>query len=140
MGRLGARGVGASTTKGTMMGYWTSTQQRYGIRERANHPWAVLLRKTLAQVAPATLGEFEADGELDAYLSVKVDECEKSIRTMVAQGMERDVAREIAMQAMLPQPEEEVAEDWEKEGADADAIDALEEWINARSQQDVEDR
>lgn len=122
------------------MGYWSKTMERFNIKDRSTHPWAELLKKTLAQVEPTTLAELEANGELDAFLSCKVDECEKSIRAMQAQGMEYDEAKESAFESMLPR-EPEVVEDWEKEGAEQDAIDAFSDWIgtNARSQTDMAD-
>lgn len=122
------------------MGYWTKTQERYKIRDRATHPWADTLKQSLAQVEPNTLAELEASGELDAFLSVKVQECITAIRSMQAQGMGYDEAKECAFDSMLPKEPEE-AEDWEREGAEQDAIDAFSDWIgthNAGSDEDLE--
>lgn len=122
------------------MGYWTKTQERYKIRDRSTHPWADTLKQSLAQVEPVTLAELEAAGELDAFLSVKVDDCIKSIRSMRAQGMDYETAKEAAFDSMLPKEPEE-AEDWEREGAEQDAIDAFSDWIgtNGGSTEEVAD-
>lgn len=121
------------------MGYWSNTMERYKIRDRSMHPWAELLRGTLANVEPESFAELETTGELNAYLSVKVDECIQSIRTMQKQGMDYQTAKECAFDAMLPKAEQAVAEDWEDEGALADMTDAFSDWIgNARSTTDME--
>lgn len=123
------------------MGYWSTTMERFNIRDRSQHPWADLLKKTLAQVEPVSLAELEAAGELDAFLSVKVDECIQSIRAMQKQGMDYDEAKESAFESMLPR-EPEVEEDWEREGAEQDAIDLFGQWIgtqNAGSDSEMDD-
>jgi len=122
------------------MGYWTSTMERFKIIDRSNHPWADTLTQALAQVEPETLAELTASGELNAFLSCKVDECMKSIRSMESQGMDHDEAKECAFESMLPKEPEDV-EDWEQEGAEADAVDAFSKWIesDARSDSDMED-
>lgn len=123
------------------MGYWSTTMERFNIRDRSQHPWADLLKKTLAQVEPVSLAELEAAGELDAFLSVKVDECIQSIRAMQKQGMDYEEAKESAFESMLPR-EPEVEEDWEREGAEQDAIDLFGQWIgtqNAGSDSEMDD-
>jgi hypothetical protein len=115
------------------MGYWTNTMERFGIKDRTQHPWAELLKQTLAQVEPATLAELEADGELGAFLSVKVDECMKSIRDMQQGGMEYETAKELAFESMLPR-EPETVEDWELEGAQQEEADAFSDWIESNGQ------
>lgn len=123
------------------MGYWSTTMERFKIKDRSQHPWADLLKKSLAQVEPVSLAELEAAGELDAFLSVKVDECIQSIRAMQKQGMDYDEAKESAFESMLPR-EPEVEEDWEREGAEQDAIDLFGQWIgtqNAGSDSEMDD-
>lgn len=123
------------------MGYWSTTMERFNIRDRSQHPWADLLKKSLAQVEPVSLAELEAAGELDAFLSVKVDECIQSIRAMQKQGMDYEEAKESAFESMLPR-EPEVEEDWEREGAEQDAIDLFGQWIgtqNAGSDSEMDD-
>ena len=114
--------------------------ERFKIRDRSMHPWADLLKRSLAQVEPETLAELEANGELDAFLSVKVNECIVSIRAMQKQGMDYEDAKECAFDSMLPkQPEE--SEQWEQEGAEADAVSVFSDWIgkhNAGSDKDLE--
>lgn len=115
--------------------------ERFKIRDRSQHPWADLLKKSLAQVEPVSLAELEAAGELDAFLSVKVDECIQSIRAMQKQGMDYEEAKESAFESMLPR-EPEVEEDWEREGAEQDAIDLFGQWIgtqNAGSDSEMDD-
>lgn len=125
------------------MGYWTSTQDRFKIRDYSNHPWADTLKKSLAAVEPQTLAELEANGELNAFLSVKVDECMKNIRTNQQVGMDYEAAKESAFDSMLPKEPEDV-EDWEREGAEQDAIDGFSDWIGKQSyggsQPDLDDQ
>jgi len=111
------------------MGYWKKTMERFKIQDQTTHPWADLLKETLTQVEPETLAELIEAGELDAFLSVKVDECERSIRAMQKQGMDYQEAKECAFESMLPSTPKE-AEDWEHEAAEADAAAAFSDWID----------
>jgi hypothetical protein len=103
------------------MGYWKTAIERFKIQDYSQHPWAELLQNTLAHVEPETLAELQASGELNAFLSVKVDDCIKSIEVMQKQGMDHQEAQELALSDMLPKEREEI-EDWEDEGALADLV------------------
>jgi hypothetical protein len=101
------------------MGYWTSIVKRDGLKDLTNHPWAQLLKDTLAQVEPDTLTELEASGELADFLTAKVAQCKLDIRSYMKGGMEHQEAQELALADMLPKEREEPT-DWEEEGALAD--------------------
>jgi hypothetical protein len=103
------------------MGYWTSVVKRDGLKDLTNHPWAQLLKDTLAQVEPDTLAELEASGELADFLTVKVAQCKLDIRSYMKGGMDHQEAQELALADMLPKEPEEI-EDWEDEGALADLV------------------
>lgn len=115
------------------MGIWTNKQKAREIPSRHNHPWAQLLLKTMQQVEPELVEELTEEGELEAYLTVHVDNCMKEIRASQQAGMEYAVAKELAFENMLPVEPEEI-EDWEQEGGEEDAAEALGQWASTRMQ------
>jgi hypothetical protein len=115
------------------MGYWTNQQQSDGIQDRSNHPWATLLRKTLDQVQPDFVETLLANGDMEAYLSISVNNCMKEIRRIQKDGSDYQTAKELAFADFLPIDEsddDEPWEDWEEEGGQQDAIDAFSAWID----------
>ena len=124
------------------MGYWQDLQARYKIQDRKNHPWASLFVQTLRNVDPVSYAELDGDGDLDAFASVKVHSAIVEIRALRSQGWDYEAAKEHVFEDLLPKPQDEtVAEDWEQEGGQEDAIAGFSKWIgtyDAGSQSQVD--
>lgn len=122
------------------MGYWTKLQSRLQVKDRHTHPWAVLLLTATQRATPELVETLKENGDLDAYLSMHVDDIEKRIRQLRADGTDYETAKEIAFEEFFPSEPDEI-EDWEEEGGQQDAIDALSDWVgrNATSDSDMED-
>ena len=113
------------------MGYWQDLQARYKIQDRKNHPWASLFVQTLRNVDPVSYAELDGDGDLGAFASVKVHSAIVEIRALRSQGWDYEAAKEHVFEDLLPKPQDQtVAEDWEQEGGQEDAIDHLtRQWL-----------
>jgi len=112
-----------------IMGYWKKLAAK--LQPRTDHPLSVMLRKTMEQVEPQYVESLKADGEYEAYVTVKVDECFQDIRSLVQRGMSHSEAKELAVQDMLPvEVDEDDDDDWEEEGGQADAISGFSQWLD----------
>jgi hypothetical protein len=118
-----------------MAGMYSKEMEREKIPNRANHPWAKLVRDTLKEENPGLYAELESDGDLDAYASIKVSQCMEDIRWYQNPGgNDYATAKELAMADMLTTAETESAEDYEVEGGAEDMMEAIGQWASTRMQ------
>lgn len=111
------------------MGYWAKRAE--GINPRTDHPLSIMLRKTMDQVEPEYVETLKADGEYEAYVAVKVDDCFRDIRSYVKSGMSHSDAKELAIADMLPvEVDEDEDDDWIEDGAQADTIAQFSDWLD----------
>lgn len=111
------------------MGYWSKLAARIDKPPSVDHEWAVLLKKTLAQVDPEKLEELTADGDLDAYLIVSTHEAIGFHKELLNAGTPEPLATETVLEDMLPAEDEDIAEDWELDGAAEDEAAEFGDWL-----------
>ena len=103
------------------MSYWKETASK--IKETPNQEWMDFLLDSLERSQPEKLKELQKDGDLQAYLKVRVSSAMEDYQTFQDGGMSPNEAYEMAMEQLLlsTDPEsQETPEEWETEGAMAD--------------------
>lgn len=91
--------------------------------------WERTLRKHLNLCFPALVKELGP--ELDDYLQATVWEAMEAEERLLDKGTDPQVARELVMADLLqvPADEQDKVEPWEREGAEATATEAAEEFL-----------
>ena len=107
------------------LSYWQKTAAKL---PEQNHEWTRLLLHNLQASHPARLAELAANGDLEAYLKVRVASATEDHQDLIAGGMEPATARELTLIDLLQPAAEEAdqTEDWEAESAMADLEAAVE--------------
>lgn len=94
------------------------------------HHWVPGFRAAMEAVQPAlvaTLSQYP--GELDAYVRCQIAEAIAEFERNLASGSEMAVAEELARDLLMPK-EPDDAEEWEREGAEEDAIAGLDDFLD----------
>jgi hypothetical protein len=81
------------------MQYWNERAQ--AVDGNLDHEWRPLFADYLKTARPALREELEADGELAAYITVKIASAQDDLDEMIESGMEAEVAKEIALNDLL---------------------------------------
>lgn len=109
------------------MGYWSKLAAN--VDTPVDHPWAVLLAKSLEGSKSELYASLEKSGELESYIRVRTHEVIEVFRANITEGMEEADALEIAMSSLLPSADEP-AEAYETEGGQEEQAAALEHFLD----------
>ena len=92
---------------------------------RPNNGWERMLRRHLEKLFPETMLELQREGNLEAYLQSQTWDAMELASTLEDQGTDPHLAREAALEQLLPTPPEEQdrPEEWETEDARQPALD-----------------
>ena len=87
-----------------------------------NNPWERMLRRHLLRLFPELVEELQQERSLEAYLQAQTYDAMCYAERLEDQGTPPEVARELALERLLPRPadEEDRPEGWELAGAEQD--------------------
>ena len=114
-----------------MYEHQTSWQERAAqVKGTPNQEWTDLLRANLQRCHPHMATGLAMRGDLEAYLTVMVNQATQDYQANLESGMSQPDANELAMADLLrpaeAETEAEPEEDWDLEGATADIAAAME--------------
>ena len=101
----------------------------------AGNPWEQMLRRALLRANPRLVGELAATKDLEPYLRVMTAGAMDYADQLEKQGTPPDVARELAMEYLLPASAEPPAR-WEQAGAEEDLTEPARQFLTRRPSSD----
>lgn len=112
------------------MNIWKRLASPYSLK-LVEHPYAELLVKAMQKAEPETLAQLKKKRCLKYYLVAHVGDALKEERDLRNQGADYGTAKQVALDNMLPEYNEEFEIAGSQDGAEEDAIAGLTDFLKA---------
>jgi hypothetical protein len=112
------------------MNIWKRLASSYSPK-LVEHPYAEMLLKAMAKAEPETLRQLKKKRCLDYYIITHVGDALKEEKDLKEGGADAGTAKQVALDNMLPEDNEEFEIVGSQEGAEEDAIVALNDYLRA---------
>lgn len=118
------------------MSYWQKLASKLG--ESDTHPWEEMYADTIALTDPQMTENLTKKGDFEAFVKVKVSEALESYQRYLDQDMEPQIAKELALEELLPSDDSDDVTDEEVEEGMEDQMNDLMGYLLKDTEDDEE--